>query len=316
MSAAQPEVQVSLTQKDMRAFPRRVRDLVLTLVNEYHIRFRMQDGGHMLLYGPNPETGAQKVSASRGEEQSVKWLTKWANENVPNYEQQAVPPKTVARKRAASEMGTKLVAEAAKKAAAARAEATAQPERNWLVSAKGRVYKYLYFEGETDKSPIRCAFINEDGSQCDYVTDNRRGVHLHEGMHTGLSQVITAKGIEKAKATRAAKRAQAQAKAEELASGGTVEVSSPEEAKAVLDEIAPAGPTPAEVHAAAALTKAEEGIKRQEVREAIELVAGMLGVEFTSSVEVQALKSEIARLKAENDDLHARLELVKETLGL
>lgn len=67
-----------ITRRELIAFPRPVQDAVMHLVNDHDVRYRMTDGAHVLLYGP--DGSSHKAGRSRKPEASVKHLTKWAHE--------------------------------------------------------------------------------------------------------------------------------------------------------------------------------------------------------------------------------------------
>lgn len=65
-----------ITRKDLLAFPRPVQDVVMHLVKEHGVRFRMLDGRHVFLYGPDGST--RKAGSQRKADDSVKNLKNWA----------------------------------------------------------------------------------------------------------------------------------------------------------------------------------------------------------------------------------------------
>lgn len=75
-----------LTHKDLIAFKRPVRELVLDLVNNHGIEYRLPDGQHLYLYdrrGGRP----YKISAKRPAETSVHFLVRWARKRIKGWEQ-------------------------------------------------------------------------------------------------------------------------------------------------------------------------------------------------------------------------------------
>ena len=67
-----------ITRRELIAFPRPVQNTVMHLVNDHEVRYRMLDGGHVMLYGQNGST--HKAGRSRKPEVTVAHLTKWAKE--------------------------------------------------------------------------------------------------------------------------------------------------------------------------------------------------------------------------------------------
>lgn len=67
-----------VTQSRLTAFPRSVAWLVAELVCNHNVRVRVAAGqGHLFLYSGD-STRPFKVSASRDEELSLKYLNRWA----------------------------------------------------------------------------------------------------------------------------------------------------------------------------------------------------------------------------------------------
>lgn len=65
-----------LDRSDVKQYPKRVADLLMTLVNECYIACRPIDGGQMLLYPPDGVSRPFKVIARRGENATVGFLEK------------------------------------------------------------------------------------------------------------------------------------------------------------------------------------------------------------------------------------------------
>jgi len=66
--------------RDLTRFPRKVTELVAQCISEFNCRVRVQSGeGHLYLYA---DDGSRpfKVSASRDEKASIKYLKSWAHE--------------------------------------------------------------------------------------------------------------------------------------------------------------------------------------------------------------------------------------------
>jgi hypothetical protein len=84
-----------INPRHVSQYKRKVRELVLHLVNDLGVRHRVIDGSHLLLYSPsNADARPYKVSASRSEETMMSSLTGWAKVQVPEYgkEPEKKPP--------------------------------------------------------------------------------------------------------------------------------------------------------------------------------------------------------------------------------
>jgi hypothetical protein len=84
-----------INPRNVSQYKRKVRELVLHLVNDLGVRHRVIDGSHLLLYSPsNADARPYKVSASRSEETMMSSLTGWAKVQVPEYgkEPEKKPP--------------------------------------------------------------------------------------------------------------------------------------------------------------------------------------------------------------------------------
>ena len=66
-------------------FPREVTQALATLVNDHGVRIRDVDGQHVLLYNGVRGSKPFKLSASRPGEQTMRYLTGWARENVKGW---------------------------------------------------------------------------------------------------------------------------------------------------------------------------------------------------------------------------------------
>lgn len=67
-------------ERELNAFPRAVRQRVAEVISEHDCRYRVQSGsGHVLLYA---DDGSRpfKVSASRMEERTLRYLNRWVAE--------------------------------------------------------------------------------------------------------------------------------------------------------------------------------------------------------------------------------------------
>ena len=66
-------------------FPREVNQALATLVNNYGVRVRKADGSHVMIYNGQRGTPPFKLSASRPAEQTLRYLSGWARENVKGW---------------------------------------------------------------------------------------------------------------------------------------------------------------------------------------------------------------------------------------
>lgn len=63
-----------LRPKDLRAFHKKVRTVVLALVNDNNLRWRMPDGQHLFIYPPDGTSRPFKVSAHRRDDATLNFL--------------------------------------------------------------------------------------------------------------------------------------------------------------------------------------------------------------------------------------------------
>lgn len=54
-----------LKQGDLKGFSKPIRDLIIEIVNDFHVRCRVIDGAHIMLYPPDGQSRPFKVSAAR-----------------------------------------------------------------------------------------------------------------------------------------------------------------------------------------------------------------------------------------------------------
>lgn len=97
----------AITRKDMTKFPREAQDLVLHLVNNEGIRWRIADHNHILLYPPDGVGRPFKISSSRPAEATNRYIRgqfmkaydiKDADGNVPGKEEEVVAAEVVTAK--------------------------------------------------------------------------------------------------------------------------------------------------------------------------------------------------------------------------
>jgi hypothetical protein len=159
VSAAMTE-QPTLNPSDLRpTFSKKVATLVAQLVNDYGVRYRIQkDGGHILMYNGEQQNGPHKVSASRPEEDTLHWLNRWIDRNVPEYREREVTPATL-----------KALAEAV------NTTDTHEVEEPQVESSKWAEHKHGF---ETDGEVFRCL-----AKGCGYTRTDPRGLHLHALKH-------------------------------------------------------------------------------------------------------------------------------------
>jgi hypothetical protein len=65
---------VRIERNDIRAYPKKVQDLVMVLVNECHIRYRLISGMEMFLYPPDGVSRPFKIRARRSEKETIRYL--------------------------------------------------------------------------------------------------------------------------------------------------------------------------------------------------------------------------------------------------
>lgn len=76
----------ALLHKDIKRFPKPIRDIIVDLVSNYEVTHRVQkDGQHVLLYSGKEGERPLKVGAQRNPPATLRYLRDWIAEHVPDY---------------------------------------------------------------------------------------------------------------------------------------------------------------------------------------------------------------------------------------
>lgn len=296
-SAAQHHTEERFDITELKTFDRRVARFVADLANDYGVRVRILDGSHAILYGL--EGGKTlKVSASRGAEQTLAFLEKFAREQVAPH---LVHHQAEALAEQFNDPTKKRRPRAVKKAAPAPVEAavaptpTPEPEAAPTPSAaapvstgrnEDRAVRDLNpdavapegYEQHYSAGGVALNWWKKIGAKqwlcksCDFTAT---GTLLGHGSHTGVHTMSS------------------EQRAEHAASG----------AKSRDDQAAG---------------------KRTKARNAIRFLAEEYGIDIaldkkvkagTKSVkEIEKLTAQLEKVTAERDDLKARLDLMREAM--
>ena len=71
---------IGLSRRHLRLFDKHVTKALLSLVNDEGVRYRMPDGGHIVLYPPDGTTRPFKVSAHRPAKDSLIFIKDFADQ--------------------------------------------------------------------------------------------------------------------------------------------------------------------------------------------------------------------------------------------
>jgi hypothetical protein len=69
--------EVGLSRKHLKGWDRQVAALLMEIVNDHGIKYRMQDGGHLLLYPPDGTSHTFRVAAARRPKAQILYLRKF-----------------------------------------------------------------------------------------------------------------------------------------------------------------------------------------------------------------------------------------------
>lgn len=303
MTRTAPTTQAAVRPAQLRPFPAAVRTVLASAINDHGVAYRLLDGGHIRLYSGDRTVPPIKVSAARSAEDSVRFLERWLELNVPSWGAPDVadlvaenaptilraihdlPPDTevdleLTIDKSGSALGleprvseVKIVPKptpASVMAVHSSATRAAEIKDEHVVppTGGGTWPASVGPEGrsygfETDGTTFYC-------TQCDYTQTEARGLHLHHRSHT--DPAAAAEAARKAATSRAANREAAELRAaQELA----------------------------RVTAAAAALADHFGVGGEHL-----------------TAEVEELRAENTRLRQELDDARAKLEMIKEATGL
>lgn len=95
--------QQALTRNDIKMFGKKVQDLLLHIANDWGIRYRIQDGNHLLFY-PADGSRPRKVSASKQDEHLIGYLTTWATEHCAAEQAAWLESETARREKSKTEV--------------------------------------------------------------------------------------------------------------------------------------------------------------------------------------------------------------------
>lgn len=170
-----------ITPGDLGSIPRKTAVIVCELVNEYGVTYRMQNnGGHLYLYNGAQKERPYKISASRPEETTLKFLMKWIEENVPAYLEGKEKKEYTMTVSDDALVALQQMVSTTEHQSKPKVVSTAEKmDTNGPVSG-WNPYKYGFEVMEdSDGTHYRCAFEG-----CDYTRDgDAKGLHLHEAAH-------------------------------------------------------------------------------------------------------------------------------------
>lgn len=345
---------VRFTGNSVPALSRLLAKTIASAVNEHGVRYRVLDGSHVRLYCEDRSVRPIKVAAARQEVYSMKHLLAWLEANVPSWPKRDVSPtdlealaavvntapralrqrkvaivenridgvpvtgvkvpltldQTVGSiapftaemdRRKAQPKAARHMDAATRRAMAVHAGATRAAEikdereepavaekaaRGWRVhvAPSGRSFGF-----ETDGSVFRCM-------TCGWTKDTGVGLHLHEASHTGLAS-------------------------KNAALAGKAKRRKPVKAAEPTEAALPVAQEPAEPEVA--LRVAQE---RTMLQSAVLALAAAHGIDFDPEPydsKIESLTDELAQVRKtleaivhQRNDLQAKLDLMRETLGL
>lgn len=158
------QLETTVTVKELKGIPRKTAAILMRLINNHNVRYRIQQGGgHVFLYDGSQQTHPYKISASRPEETTLRYLNEWIEEHVPAYFEREVTATDV-----------EMLREAVSTSEVIESRASAQ-ERN----TPGEPY--------IQANGIPSGF-NRDGNtfhcrECGFSKEGAAGLHLHTVAH-------------------------------------------------------------------------------------------------------------------------------------
>lgn len=300
-----------LNHKQIKKFPKEVRDVVVDLVNNYGIVYRLQkDGQHLLLYSGKENDRPFKVGAMRNPPAQLRYLRGWIEDHVPAYVEEKKEKATVdaifkcaqgckdASFTSVEEINAHYDKEHRDEPVEDLSEQEAldshveqgmaqgapfQKEPEWVpyVSASGKQSQYIEVTKDSDPVVYRCTF---EGCEFQRVGE-ARGLHLHEQVHTPEGQEIRRKAQHKGGQAMAQRFAEKRGDLAPRESVGTA-VGALQTLASIYDCVVISKPEYAELTA-----KADPMLET-------------------------ALRDEVARLQQELDEVNAKMALAKEAFGL
>lgn len=167
-----------LTPGDLSGFKKRVKDAALHLANECGVKFRVLDGGHVRFYPPGPDQPVFKISASRPEEDTVRFIEKF--KRVNGIEEQIKVGLTTSVGQALVEAGQALADVVERRPEEATMEhadpqAEALPAEEWVrhLTAKGEESPYA----ETNGVIFRCIACHHEDPDVKALLGHWMGKH-------------------------------------------------------------------------------------------------------------------------------------------
>lgn len=201
----------TIAKKNLRSYHRDVQALLMDLINNHGVGYRIQDGNHILLYSGQESSTLRpfKVASARRPEGQMRYLSKWALEHVPSYAASLESAASTAEQVEESPP----VAPEVLTVAAEEPQPTPEPEVSEYHEAATEYAKWVTYvnsEGrentgyETDGTTIRCRECV--GTDTEYVTTDARGLGGHTRVHhSETAPMWSDEARAKAVATRAAR---------------------------------------------------------------------------------------------------------------
>lgn len=264
-----------LKHGQMKKFKREVRDVILTLVNEHGVEYRLQkDGQHIFLYSGARGERPFKVAASRPPGVQMRYLVPWIREHFPQIDiETGVKKETAygAHLFDPNDDGHCKVCGFQQDDGRAEHFVDSSPEKAYVEphplaedEEEIEVTEAVVEERPKSKPPRKplkavpeweqfvypsgkvstCFEVSTDGEKrlrctfegCDYAREGSfAGVHMHEAHHTGEAEEMLRKGVESRKANAIERQAQARAALSFLADSHGFLVVTKEEVQALAD---------------------------------------------------------------------------------
>ena len=187
-----------ITRQDLKVFPKEVADVVMKLVNQFGVRYKMPDGNHLWLMAEDTKVRPYKLAAKRPAQPTMLYLARWIVANVPNY----YDDKTEQEIR---DLTPEI--EEAEQAERVNGHVATDAPGKPLVYSTGRTSVCFVWNANDEHKYVQC-------TMCDYSQESVRGAHLHEAKHTGRSAEVQVLATVARNRNREAKKAAEQAEFE------------------------------------------------------------------------------------------------------
>lgn len=307
-SATKTEVRVptstTLTRRELRAYPNKVADLILHIVNDCVVRWRDIDGGHLLLYPPDGVSRPFKVSASRRSEQTLLFLNKFIEDYglEPAPEERKSFTGTNVGEKLAERLAEKVAPPPIEKKEVAMSAAVTEENSGKFKAAEGWTLRYHSvtkepLNWEEKDGVFRCTICRDKGE--DFTVD----AMIKAGPHNRFAHADPKRKAESRERSR-----QGQLRRHARERGEKVETT-PEEQPAV----APESPAKAPVAPAA---KETVKVPQNAAHNALKVLLKALDYPAVDTDELAKVILERDAALRRAEDAEAKLALMREALGL